>query len=298
LYGPQHPYGYLESGNEQATKAITRDDLEKFWKAGYVPGNSALVVAGDITQPQVKQLAEKYFGKWTGSFTRPSAPPVKQNAARGILIVDKPGAPQTAMRFATVAVPRSTPDYVPLEVMNTALGGLFSSRLNMNLREEHGYTYGAFSVVLYRRAPGPFIAVAGVRTDVTAPAVRETFTEIDRMRSTDLTPEELTMAKNAFSLSLAGKFETTAQTAETVGELFIYDLPLTYYQSLPSKIDAVSAPEVKRVATQYLRPESMVVVAVGDKAKIEPELKKLDLAPISYRDYEGKVIKAAAAEAK
>jgi len=249
------------------------------------------VVAGDITEAEVKQLANKYFGKWTGKFERPLPPRVTQNATRGILIVDKPGAPQTAMRFATVTVPRSTPDYAPLEVMNTALGGLFSSRLNMNLREQHGYTYGAFSAVLYRRAPGPFIATAGVRTDVTAPAVQETFNEINRMRQTELSPEELTMAKNAFSLSLAGRFETTGQTAQTVGELYIYDLPLNYYQTLPAKIDAVNALEVQRVANLYLRPEAMVVVTAGDKAKIEPELKKLNLAPISYRDYEGKQIK-------
>jgi zinc protease len=298
LYGPKHPYGYLESGTEEATKTITRDDLEKFWKKGYVPGNSALVVAGDITEPELKRLTNKYFGKWTGSFERPLPPRVTQNATRGILIVDKPGAPQTALRFATVTVPRSTPDYAPLEVMNTALGGLFSSRLNMNLREEHGYTYGAFSVVLYRRAPGPFIAVAGVRTDVTAPAVRETFNEIERIRRTVLTADELTMAKNAFSLSLAGRFETTGQTAQTVGELFVYDLPLNYYQLLPAKIDAVNATEVQRVAELYLRPEAMVVVAAGDKAKIEPELKKLNLAPISYRDYEGKAMKTAAAGTK
>ncbi len=298
LYGPNHPYGYLESGTEQATKSIAPADLEKFWKTGYVPGNSALVVAGDITEPELKQLTTKYFGKWTGTFQRPLPPRVTQNATRGILIVDKPGAPQTALRFATVTVPRSTPDYASLEVMNTALGGLFSSRLNMNLREEHGYTYGAFSTVLYRRAPGPFIATAGVRTDVTAPAVKETFAEIDRIRQTDLTPDELTMAKNAYSLSLAGNFETTGRTAQTVSDLFVYDLPLNYYRTLPSKIDAVSVTDVRRVSNLYLRPEAMVVVAVGDKTKIEPELQKLNLAPISYRDYEGKVIKAAASEAK
>ncbi len=118
------------------------------------------------------------------------------------------------------------------------------------------------------------------------------------MRRTELSSDELTMAKNAFSLSLAGNFETTGRTAQTVGELFIYELPLNYYQTLPSKIDAVTASEVQRVANLYLRPEAMVVVAAGDKAKIEPELKKLNLAPISYRDYEGKVIKTAAAEAK
>jgi zinc protease len=298
LYGPKHPYGFLESGTESSVKAITRDDLEKFWKGGYVPANSALVVAGDITEPQLRQMAEKYFGQWRGSFQRPTPPAITQTASKGILIVDKPDAPQTAMRFATVTVPRSTPDYAPLEVMNTALGGLFSSRLNMNLREEHGYTYGAFSTVLYRRAPGPFIAVAGVRTDVTAPAVRETFSELDRMRNTTLTSDELTMSQNAFALSLAGKFETTAETANTVGELFVYDLPLNYYQSLPGKINAVNARDVQRVAKEYLRPESIVVVAVGDKAKIEPELKKLELAPIAYRDYDGKPLKEKAAEAK
>jgi zinc protease len=298
LYGPKHPYGFLESGTESSVKAITRDDLEKFWKGGYVPANSALVVAGDITEPQLRQMAEKYFGQWRGSFQRPTPPAITQTASKGILIVDKPDAPQTAVRFATVTVPRSTPDYAPLEVMNTALGGLFSSRLNMNLREEHGYTYGAFSTVLYRRAPGPFIAVAGVRTDVTAPAVRETFSELDRMRNTALTSDELTMAQNAFALSLAGRFETTAETANTVGELFVYDLPLNYYQSLPAKINAVNAQDVQRVAKEYLRPESMVVVAVGDKAKIEPELKKLELAPIAYRDYDGKPLKEKAAEAK
>lgn len=298
LYGANHPYGYLESGTEQATKAITRDDLKKFWKTGYVPGNSALVVAGDITEPQLKQLATKYFGGWTGSFARPEPPKVTHTASKGILIVDKPGAPQTAVRFATVAAPRSTPDYARLEVMNTMLGGLFSSRLNMNLREEHGYTYGAFSTVLYRRAPGPFIAVAGVRTDVTAPAIKETFAEINRMRDTELTPDELTMAKNAYSLSLAGKFETTAQTAQTVSDLYVYDLPLNYYQSLPASIEAVTAPEVKQVADKYLNPDAMVVVAVGDKAKIEPEIQKLNLGPIAYRDFEGKPLKAAGAGAK
>jgi zinc protease len=279
-------------------KAITREDLETFWKGGYVPANSALVVAGDIAEPQLRELSAKYFGKWTGNFRRPTPPALTRTATRSILIVDKPDAPQTAMRFATVTVPRSTPDYAPLEVMNTALGGLFSSRLNMNLREQHGYTYGAFSTVLYRREPGPFIATAGIRTDVTAPAVRETFFELDRMRNTTLTPDELTMAQNAFALSLAGKFETTAETANTVGELFVYDLPLNYYQSLPAKINAVNVQEVQRVANAYLRPEAMVVVTVGDRVKIEPALRKLDLAPIAFRDYEGKPLKDKAAEAK
>jgi zinc protease len=291
LYGPKHPYGYLESGTEAGMKSITRDELVRFWQSGYTPGNSALVIAGDINQLAAKNLAERYFGRWTGSATKHDPPKVTDTARRGILILDKPDAPQTALRFATVAAPRSSKDYVPLEVMNFALGGLFSSRLNMNLREAHGYTYGSFSAFLYRRAPGPFITVANVRTDATAPAVKEVFHEIEGMRTAPVKPEELTMAKGAFSQSLAGRFETTAQTAATTAELFVYDLPLNYYSTLPGKIDVVNAGDVQRVASAYLRPESMVVVAVGDRVKIEPELKKLNVAPVSLRDYEGNELK-------
>ncbi len=297
LYGPNHPYGYLESGTVDSNKAITREDLSKFWQSGYVPGNSALVVVGDITQPVLKQMAEKYFGKWTGSAERRLPPRINSNPTRSILVIDKPDAPQTAVRFASIAAQRSTPDYVSLEVMNTALGGLFSSRLNMNLREQHGYTYGAFSTFLMRRAPGPFLAYASIRTDATGPAVREMFGEIERIRRSQLSDEELKMSKGAFEQSLAGRFETSPETAATVGDLFVYSLPLDYYNTLPPKIKSVTGVDVQRVASQYLKPEAMVVVAVGDKAKIAPELKKLNLAPVSYRDFDGNPLKDAA-EAK
>ena len=297
LYGPNHPYGYLESGTEASNKSITRDDLEKFWRTGYDPGNSALVVVGDITEPQLKTEAEKYFGGWTGSVTAHQPPPITNKPVRSILIIDKPDAPQTAVRFASIAAPRSTPDYVDLQVLNTALGGLFSSRLNMNLREQHGYTYGAFSIFLYRREAGPFVAGASVRTNVTAPAIKEMFGEIERIREGQITPDELTMSKGAFEQSLAGRFETSPETAATVGDLFVYNLPLNYYNTLPGKIDAVTAADVERVAKEYLKPDAMVVVAVGDKAKIEPEIKKLDLAPVANVDFDGNPVKATA-EAK
>ena len=297
LYGPNHPYGYLESGTEASNKAITRDDLEKFWREGYEPGNSALVVVGDITQPQLKAEAEKYFGHWTGSAAPHQPPAITNTPVRSILIIDKPAAPQTAVRFASIGAPRSTPDYVSLQVLNTALGGLFSSRLNMNLREQHGYTYGAFSAFLYRREAGPFVAGASVRTNVTAPAIKEMFGEIERIRDGQISPDELTMSKGAFEQSLAGIFETSPETAAAVGGLFVYSLPLNYYNTLPGKIDAVSAADVERVAKEYLKPSAMVVIAVGDKAKIEPEIKKLDLAPVADLNLDGSPVKATA-EAK
>lgn len=287
VYGPKHPYGSLEIGTEESNKSISRDEMLAFWSQHYVPETSALVVAGDVTELELRALAEKYFGKWTGKAASVAPPLAPPPLTRRIVIVDKPDSPQTQLRIGHVGLERSNPDYVPADVMNTELGGLFSSRINLNLREEHGYTYGAGSTFAFRRGPGPFFVASGVRTDVTAPAVQEVFKEIERMRDTTVTPEELRLARDSNSRSLPGLFETTPQAAASIGQLFVYKLPLDYYRSLPAKIDGVSAAEVQRVARQYLKPESMVVIAVGDRAKIQPELEKLKLGPIEVRDLNG-----------
>jgi zinc protease len=297
-YGGDNPYGYRELGTEESNKIISRDEMMKFWQEGYVPGNSALVLAGDLTPTEAKELAEKYFGNWKGSGSKHQPPTVTIKTSRTIYLIDKPGAPQTLVLVGGLGVPRSSPDYVPIEVMNNALGGLFSSRINMNLREEHGYTYGGFSIFLYRRGPGLFAAGGAIRTDVTAPAVTETFKELGRIGSAPLSAEELKFAKDAFSRSLAGLFESSESTAGTVGQLFVFDLPPDYYSQLPAQIDAVTAADVQRVATAYIHPESSIVVAAGDRAKIEPELQKLSLGSIEVRDYEGNLIKDAAAGEK
>jgi zinc protease len=186
-------------------------------------------------------------------------------------------------------VERSNPDYAALDVMNTALGGLFSARINQNLREKHGYTYGASSAFVFRRGPGPFLVGTSVRTDVTAPAVVEIFNEIERMRDTRVTPEELATAKDSISRSLPGMFETTPDAASSIGQLYVYNLALTYFRDLPDRIQDVSAEEVQRVAQKYMKPEEAVIVAVGDREKIQPELEKLNLGPIEIRDASGKI---------
>jgi zinc protease len=291
VFGDKHPYGFIDLGTEEATRAITRDDMMNFWKAGYVPENSALVVAGDIKEAELRALAEKYFGKWAGEGLVSTAPSAGAGAARKLIIVDKPGSPQTVLRIGQVGVPRSSPDYVPIEVMNTGLGGLFSSRINMNLREKNGYTYGAFSVFVFRRGAGPFYTGGSVRTDVTAPATREIFNELERIRSSDVTADELKTSKDAFARSLPGLFETTAQTVGSIGQIFVYNLPLDYYRGLPARIDAVTMAEIRRVAEKYLTPNSMVIVAVGDRSKIEESLRKLDLGDVEVRDLNGKPVK-------
>jgi zinc protease len=290
IYGANHPYGYRAEGTIEVNKQITRDDLVKIWQHGYAPGNSALVLSGDLTPAEARQLAEKYFGDWKGASERHEPPPVSAKTTRSISIVDKPGAAQTFVFVAGLGVPRSTPDYVRLEVMNNILGGLFSSRINNNLREEHGYTYGGFSFFMYRRGPGLFLAGGGIRTDATAPAIQELFKELERIRSGPPTAEELSLSKGSFSHSLAGLFESSEQTASTIGEMFTYDLPLDYYQDLPTKVDAVTSDDVQRMAEKYIHPETSVVIGAGDRAKIEDSLKKLSLGPVEVRDYEGNLV--------
>jgi zinc protease len=284
VYGKQHPYGYIELGTQKSLQTLTRQDLEDFWKGGYVPANAALVIAGDVSPSESRILAEKYFGAWQGKSTASSLPETQPAGERRIVIVDRSAAPQTALRIGAVGVPRASADYVPLQVMNTTLGGLFASRINMNLREKNGYTYGAKSMFSFRRGPGPFVVGTSVRTDVTAPAVKEVFNELTRIRAESVTPEELLLAKDSFARSLPGQFETTPDAAASIGQLFIYSLPLDYYSTLPKQIDAMLATDVQRVAGRYLTPDKMVIVAVGDRSKIEPELKQLGLGPLTVID--------------
>jgi len=176
-------------------------------------------------------------------------------------------------------------------VMNTDLGGLFSSRINMNLREAHGYTYGAGSFFRYHRSPGPFIVFSDVRTDVTAPATTEVFNELKRMRDTQLTPAELVLSKDSIARSLPGRFERGTEAAATFAELFTYDLPLDYFSMLPERINAVTVEQAQGVAKKYIQPDKMIVLAVGDRAKIEEDMKKLNLGKVEIRETDGKLVK-------
>jgi zinc protease len=287
VYGDKSPFGFMDTGTEASTKDTTREDMMNFYKAGYGPKNAVLSVAGDFTPAQLKSLATKYFGGWTGDATKKAPPMIQATTERKIVIVDKPGANQSALRIGQVGLERSSPDYVPVQVMNDILGGLFSSRINLNLRETHGYTYGAFSTFNFRRGKGPFYAGSMVRADATAKSVTEVFKEIDKMRTSQPTPVEVNMAKENYIRGLTSIFETTQQTAGTMGNLFIYDLPLNYYAELPKKIEAVNAAQVQQVAEKYLDPDKMVVVIAGDKSKIEADVKGLNM-PTQAQDAEGK----------
>jgi len=213
LFGPDNPLGHIALGTPAANKAISRDDLQQFYTAHYGPKDSALVLVGDMTQEDARKLAEKYFGGWSA---QSMAPPVVTPPALPtphVYVVDMPDSPSSVVLAVGRGIRRKSPDYAATDVMNSMLGGLFSSRINMNLREAHGYTYGAFSAMQGGRTTGIFFAGAEVRSDVTAPSVEQLTKELNRIRTEPLTTAELKMSKDSNVQSLPGEFVTTGEIA-------------------------------------------------------------------------------------
>jgi zinc protease len=290
LHGPESPYAYMEIGTERSLRALKRDDLRAFWSQHFIPNNAALIVSGDVSRDELRPLLERTFGNWKSGSPRPAASsPSKPTTAR-VVIVDKPGAPQTQLRVGLAGPSRSTPDYEPLQVMNTILGGAFSSRINMNLREEHGYTYGANSRFVYLRSAGSFFVSSGVRTDVTVPAVQEVMREIGRISEAEVTSGELTMARERLAGALPARFETSEQTVNLFADVYAYNLGLDYYTDYAAKVTAVSAEKVQEMSRKYLLPERMIILAVGDRARFEQDLRKLGLGAVEVRSLDGAVI--------
>lgn len=280
----KHPYGRRLEGNEASIRAATREDVRGFHALRYVPAGAALIVVGDVGAGNVLPLLERAFGDWKAEKTAPApvpsaAPPITK---RSIVLIDKPGAPQSQIWIGRVGPPRSTPDYFPLYVGNMILGGSFSSRLNHNLRETKGYTYGAFSYFDFRLSTGPFIARAAVQTDKTGPALTEFFKELEAIRQ-DIPQEELTRAKSYTALRYPAGFETDAQVAGKIRDLFIYGLPADYFNAYVSRVEAVTPGEVRTAVQKWIDPNACVVVVVGDRAKIEPQIRALALGPIRLR---------------
>ena len=281
LYGPANPYGRTALGTEASVARIGEGDLRGWWQRWFRPGNAALIVVGDIDTPSLRAMVDKQWGGWSATdVSSPSSAraPVVTTKAR-VVIVDKPDAPQTELRVGRIGAARTTPEYPALQVLNEALGGAFSSRINLNLREDKGYTYGAASRFEYGRAPGPFAVRTAVRADASGPAIKEILGEFRRAESAPFTASELARARGSLEQSLPGLFETNGAIAASFGELFAYGLPLDYYRTLPAAFSRVDAATVEKLSRRYLDPASMVVIAVGDRKRIEDDLKPLDLDP-------------------
>jgi zinc protease len=292
LYGRNHPYGHPGMGDEESVTAATGDDIRRFYETYYRPNNAALIVAGDVTPSTLMPKLERAFADWKrGEVPAVTIEMPSSREKATVYIVDKPGAAQSVLMIGQVGQPRSTPDYFPLVVMNTMLGGQFTSRVNMNLREEKGYTYGARTFFDYRRSAGPFAATAGVQTAVTKESVFEFMKELRGIRGErPVTPAELEFSKQAIIRGFPRTFETPEQMASRLTDIVLYNLPDDYFNNYIARVRAVTVEDINRVANRYLDPSRMAILVVGDRKVIEPGLRSLtDVGTtITFVDTEGK----------
>jgi predicted Zn-dependent peptidase len=282
LYGPPHRYGTLAIGTPVTVRSFGVEDLKQFHATQFRPDNAVLIVVGDVTLAGIVPALQKAFGEWKtppAPLPRPAVPDPPRPSQRRVYLVDKPDAAQSEIRIGGVGVPRSTPDFFPILVMNTILGGSFTSRLNQNLREKHGYSYGASSGFSMRLGPGPFAAGAAVQTDKTADALKEFFNELEGMLE-PIPPDDVQKAKSYLALSFPAEFETTRGIAGALTEMALYGLADDYLSTYVPKLESVTAAEVERVAKRYIQPDRFAVVIVGDLKAIEAPVRALKLGPV------------------
>lgn len=285
IYAPTARYARPDGGTERSVRALTLDQLRAFYAERYSPHATTVVLVGDVSVDDGIALATRVLGGWSG---KPSAdcvaPDTSLVARRGVHIIRKVDAPQSELRVGHVGPVRLTPDYFPLVLCNAILGGLFSSRLNLNLREEHAYTYGAHSGIDWRRWAGPFSMDAAVQSDVTAAAVREILKEFDRIRSEPVTDSELSLAISYLDGVFPIRFETTRAIASALASQAIYRLPAEYYDTYRANIRAVTAADILTVAQRHFDPTRLQVVAVGDPLAITEPLIELGIGDVSVSD--------------
>ncbi|CAM2009514.1 M16 family metallopeptidase [Acanthopleuribacter pedis] len=286
IYGAEHPYGQLPSRGWPQYRALTRDQLRAFHRAHFHAGNMAMVVSGALSAAEVKTKLEALFGSIPAKeATAGVVPKPPKEGKRRIVLVDKPGAAQSYLGLGHLGVPLDSPDYYAVQVMNTILGGTFASRLNQNIREENGYAYNAYSYFVNRLGVGPFYARSDVQTDATAAAVGEFFNEFTRMRK-DLSEDDVRRAKNYLTLGYPGSFARVDQITGTYIDLLGKRRPVTMPETYTRAVNAVTLKDVRAAANKYLKPKNMLVVVVGDRAKVEAELKALKLGKVTVASIE------------
>ncbi len=286
LYGNDHPYGGTGYGYEASIRAFSVADLREFHQTYFVANNAALIVVGDVTPGEILPKLEAALGSWApGQVPEVSWPETRQVERREVILVDKPGAPQSVIRIGRIGTDRHSDDYYDIQVMNTILGGSFTSRLNQNLREDKGYTYGAYSMFSFNVMPGPFTAASSVQTEVTDSAVAEFFKEMNGILE-PVPEDELAGAKNYEAFSLPAQFESVSGIAGNLAELVTYGLPLDYFNHYVDEILAVTQRDVRRVAREYVNPGRVKVIVVGDRATIEEGIRALNLGPVTVRSIE------------
>jgi zinc protease len=285
VYRENARYSLPMSGSSKSVSAITRDDVENFYRDNYSPNATTVILAGDLTIDEGVELVSSMLGQWSGS--RNIQKVKADNAAResrAVEIVAKPDAAQSELRIGHVGVPRTHPDYFSIVVMNAVLGGLFSSRINLNLREAHGYTYGASSYFDWRRQSGPFVISTAVQSEVTAAAISETLKEIDGMREKEIGEDELTLATSYLEGVFPIRYETTSAIAGALANMVTFGLPENYFDTYRQKIAAVTTQDVLAAARKHVKPDELQVTVVGNPDLIREGVENLAIGPLSVRE--------------
>ncbi len=282
-----HPYGHMPIGTEGALRALSVRDISGFHRRAFRPERSTLIAVGDGSHEALADAVGRAFSAWRGApdvdvppdpstFASPAPPPNR------LALVHRPAAAQSELRIGHVALPRSTPDYHAALVLNMILGGQFISRINLNLREEKGYTYGARTAFEFRRAPGPFVLQASVQSDTTVDAIREAFAEIRAIRGErPVTDEELETGRAALTRGYPRNFETADQIGRAAAQLALYQLPDDYFTTFVPKVLALTAADIMRVAAADIDPSRLLTVIIGDREKVSPSAATLDLGAVS-----------------
>jgi zinc protease len=286
LYG-SGAYGNPIIGTSDSVTRVTLDDARRFYQQHYVPNNASVVVSGDINPNDAVDLVRGAFGSWKRG-EEPPRPTVRPNTIEGsrIYLIDRPQAVQSEIRVGHIGVSRSSDDYFPINVMNALLGGIFNSRINLNLREKHGYTYGARSTFAFRRGAGPFVVSAPVRNEVTRESVEEVLSELRRIRTGDVEATELDETKSY----MMGVFPATVQSASDIAsrllDMELYSLPEDYFDRYRENIGAITRDDIARVANKYVDPDRALIVIVGNAAQVREPLGTLGM-PLHEIDIEG-----------
>ena len=281
LYEPGARFARSSGGTARTVGALDDGTARHFHRAHYAPASTTLLFVGDVTAERARTLAERAFGSW--SVAAPRARALRANpsvAARRTVLVDKPGAPQSELRVGHAGVPRTHPDHLAIVVMNAILGGLFSSRINLNLRERHAFTYGASSMFEWRRTGGPFLVSTAVKTEVTDRALQEIMREIDGMRAAPPPQSEVELATEYLAGVFPIRYETTSAVASAIAAATLFELPEDWFSGYRARIRAITPRDVLAAAQAHLDPSRLLALAVGDAALVAPALERLGIGAV------------------
>ena len=280
VYADAVPYGRLSAGHPDSVDALSVDDARTFHATHYAPNVADIVIAGAISPETALAAVERHLGDWAGTAPGHRTFEPVQRGGRRIVLVDRPGSVQSELRVGHLGIDRHHARYFPALVMAALLGGVFGSRLNLRLREELGYTYGARCSFDPRRAIGPFTATAAVQTEVTTDAIRELLGQLERIREAPPTEVELSEVRNFLVGVFPLRFETTGGIASAIEPLAVYDQPHDWWQTYRGKLEAVGTDDVHRAAVELVRPDEALVLVVGDASVLRDELENAELGPV------------------